>query len=209
MYNDIIDSMNESSINFDNNTQFPNYNLYNFNIITYEKENTGYLNKVNNLPSYYLINKPELKKNNIEQDKKATSTKKNEKSNEPELYTSNDILSIFNKESNKDKFRENLKKLKFSEYIEDDLQLTKKKRIRSDFNYDNLFLQSNNNSKNNEKGKNRGRKTNDNNNKRETHDKRSPDNIIKKAKVDIFNYAISFLNNILKENFKKMWNYYN
>ena len=206
---DIYDSMNESSINIDNNTQFPNYNLYNFNIITYEKDNTGYLNKVNNLPSYYLINKPELKKNNIEQDKKATSTKKNEKSNEPELYTSNDILSIFNKESNKDKFRENLKKLKFSEYIEDDLQLTKKKRIRSDFNYDNLFLQSNNNSKNNEKGKNRGRKTNDNYNKRETHDKRSPDNIIKKVKVDIFNYAISFLNNILKENFKKMWNYYN
>ena len=111
---DIYDSMNESSINIDNNTQFPNYNLYNFNIITYEKDNTGHLNKVNNLPSYYLINKPELKKNNIEQDTKATSTKKNKESNEPELYTSNDILSIFNKESNKDIFRENLKKLKFS-----------------------------------------------------------------------------------------------
>ena len=192
MYNDIIDSMNENSINFDNNSQFSNYNLDNFNI--YEKDNTEHLNKVNNVPSYYLINKPELEKNNIEQVAK---------SNEPKLYTSNEILNIFNKESNKYIFRENLKKLEFSEYIEDDLQLTKKKRIRSDFDYDNLFLQSNNNSKNNEKGKKRGREAKDNNNKRETHDKRSPDNIIKKVKAAIFKYTLSFLNNILEENLEK------
>jgi len=194
MHNDINDSINEYSINFDNNAQFSNYNLDNFNISIYEKENTEHLNKVNNIPSYYLINKPELEKNNIEQVTK---------SNEPELYTSNEILNIFNKESNKYIFRENLKKLKFSSYIEDDLQLTKKKRLRSDFNYDNIFLQSNNNSKNDEKGKKRGREVKDNNNKRETHDKRSPDNIIKKVKAAIFKYSLSFLNNILKENFKK------
>ena len=64
-------------------------------------------------------------------------------------------------------------------------------------------MQSNNNSKNNEKGKKRGREAKDNNNKRETHDKRSPDNIIKKVKAAIFKYTLSFLNNILKENLKK------
>ena len=117
MYNDIIDSMNENTINFDNNSQFSNYNLDNF--IIYEKDNTEHLNKVNNVQSDYLINKPELEKNNIEQVAK---------SNEPKLYTSNEILNIFNKESNKYIFGENLKKLKFSEYIEDDLQLTKKKK---------------------------------------------------------------------------------
>ena len=112
MYNDIIDSMNENSIN----SQFSNYNLDNF--IIYGKDNTEHLNKVNNVQSDYLINKPELEKNNIEHVAK---------SNEPKLYTSNEILNIFNKESIKYIFGENLKKLKFSEYIEDDLQLTKKK----------------------------------------------------------------------------------
>ena len=80
--------------------------------------------------------------------------------------------------------------------------LIKKKRIRSDFNFDNLFLQSNNHSKNNEKGKKKGRETKDNNNKKETHDKRSPDNIIKKVKAAIFKYSLSFLNDIIKESFK-------
>ena len=192
MYNDIIDSMNENSINFDNNSQFSNYNLDNFNISIYETDNTEHLNKVNNVQSDYLINKPELEKNNIEQVAK---------SNEPKLYTSNEILNIFNKESNKYIFGENLKKLKFSEYIEDDLQLTKKKRIRSDYNYDNLFLQSNNNSKNDVKKKKRGREAKENN-KREPHDKRSPDNIIKKIKAYIFIYTLSFLNDILKKNFR-------
>ena len=79
------------------------------------------LNNGNNIPSYYLIDKTELEKKNITQETKTTSTKNNEESHEPELYTSNDILSIFNKESNKGIFRENLKNLKFSEYIEDDL----------------------------------------------------------------------------------------
>ena len=36
--------------------------------------------------------------------------------------------------------------------------LLKKKRIRSDYNYDNIFLQSNNNSKNDVKKKKRGKK---------------------------------------------------
>ena len=46
----------------------------------------------------------------------------------------------------------------------------------------------------------RGRKTKEI--KYEIHDKRCPDNIIKKVKVIIFKYARLFLNNIIKENCK-------
>ena len=38
--------------------------------------------------------------------------------------------------------------------------------------------------------------------KRETHDKRSPDNIIRKVKVFIFKSILLFLNNIINENCK-------
>ena len=144
--------------------QFPNNTLYNINKINMINKNDE-----DNLGNFNLNYKPELEKKNTTKDTKSTSNKNNEDNCEPELYTSNDILNIFNNEQNKYIFGENIKKLKFSEYIEDDLQLTKKKRIRSDFDYDNLFLQSNNNSKNNEKGKKRGREAKDNNNKRETH----------------------------------------
>jgi hypothetical protein len=145
-----------------------------------------------------LINKSELEKKNITKDTKSNSNKDNEDSCEPKLYTSNDILNIFNKEQNKDIFSEIIKKLKFSEYIEDDLNLTKKKRIRP-LDFDVLIL--NNNLKNDEGKIKRGRKGKENNQK-ETHDKRCPDNIIKKVKVFIFKCALLFLNKIINENFK-------
>ena len=115
--------MNEPSIFFDNNESFESLD-YDLNSFNYEEEDYFFLNNV----PYNLLNKTEQEKSNISQDTKSASTKKNAENNEPELYTSNDILNIFNKESYKDIFSENLKKLKFSEYIEDDLQLTKKKK---------------------------------------------------------------------------------
>ena len=185
--------------------QFSNYSLYNLNNIKMisinEEDNLKHLNSVNHITSFYLAIKPELKMENIIKDTKSTSTNKNqnnEESHEPELYTSKDILSIFNKESNKNIFKEILENLKFSEDIEYDLQLTKKKRLRTYFDYDKLI---NENSKNDEKKNKRGRKT-IGNNKRETHDKNHPDNIIKKVKVAIFKYSLYFLNNLLKENFR-------
>ena len=71
--------------------------------------------------------------------------------------------------------------------------------MRTYFDYDKLIL--NENSKNDEKKNKRGRKT-IGKNKRETHDKNHPDNIIKKVKVAIFKYSLYFLNNLLKENFR-------
>ena len=169
--------------------QFPNNSLYNIN-----KINVINKNDEDSLGNF----KSELEKKNTTKDTKSTSNKNNEDSCEPQLYTSNDILNIFNNEQNKDIFTENIKKLKFSEYIEDDLNLTKKKRIRP-LDYDVLIL--NNNLKNDEGKIKRGRKGKENNQK-ETHDKRCPDNIIKKVKVFIFKCALLFLNKIINENFK-------
>ena len=116
--------------------QFSNYSLYNLNNIRMisinEEDNLKHLNSVNHnhITSYYLAIKPELEMKNIIKDTKSNSTIKNqnnEESLEPKLYTSKDILSIFNKESNKNIFKEILENLKFSEDIEYDLQLTKKK----------------------------------------------------------------------------------
>ena len=168
--------------------QFPNNSLYNIN-----KINVINSNDEDNLGNF----KSELEKKNTTKDTKSTSNKNNEDSCEPQLYTSNDILNIFNNEQNKDIFTENIKKLKFSEYIEDDLNLTKKKRIRP-LDFDVLL---NNNLKNDEGKIKRGRKGKENNQK-ETHDKRCPDNIIKKVKVFIFKCALLFLNKIINENFK-------
>ena len=179
MNKNIYESINENNIFFGNNESFlspqmksPNYNLYNSNNInsinTFEEENLRNFNNVNDMESYYLINKSELEKKIIA--KNSTLIKTNEESNEPELCTSNDILSFLNKEQNKDILGEIIKKLKFSEYIEDDLNLTKKKRLRP-FDFDALIL--NKNIKSDEGKKKRGRKAKEN--KRKSHDKNCPD----------------------------------
>ena len=215
MFNSIYDPLNEYDLFLENNEslilpqiQLPTHILFHFNqlnnsfhdiksINTYEEFNLWLTNNTSNITFYDLINKDELEKINIT----FISTKTNEERGEPELYTSNDILGIFNKEQNKDLFKENLKQLEFSEYIEYDLELTKKKRIRP-FDFDELI--SNKNIKNDEekiKEKiKRGRKPTKQ--KRETHDKRSPDNIIRKVKVFIFKFILLFLNNIINENIK-------
>ena len=205
MFNSIYDPLNEYDLFLENNEslilpqiQLPTHILFHFNqlnnsfhdiksINTYEEFNLWLTNNTSNITSYNLTNKDELEKINI-----PTKTKTNEERGEPELYTSNDILGIFNKEQNKDLFKENLKQLEFSKYIEDDLNLTKQKRIIS-----------NKKIKNDEekiKKKKRGRKPTKQ--KRETHDKRSPDNIIRKVKVFIFKFILLFLNNIINENLK-------
>ena len=160
MFNSIYDPLNEYDLFLENNEslilpqiQLPTHILFHFNqlnnsfhdiksINTYEEFNLWLTNNTSNITSYNLTNKDELEKINI-----PTKTKTNEERGEPELYTSNDILGIFNKEQNKDLFKENLKQLEFSEYIEYDLELTKKKRIRP-FDFDELI--SNKNIKNDE-----------------------------------------------------------
>ena len=207
MFNSIYAPINEYNNFFLENNEsftlpqirFPDHSLYHFNYLnnsfhdiksinTYEEFNLWLTNNTSNITSYNLTNKDELEKINTT----FISTKTNEERGEPELYTSNDILDIFNKEQNKDLFKENLKQLEFSKYIEDDLNLTKQKRIIS-----------NKKIKNDEekiKKKKRGRKPTKQ--KRETHDKRSPDNIIRKVKVFIFKFILLFLNNIINENIK-------
>ena len=126
----------------------------------------------------------------------------------PEFYSLNDISNTFNKESITINF--NIKELTKDDFKED-LQLISKKSI----DFDNLrsiltkttdfpkeLIKNNNLEWKDQviKNKKRGRPK-DTESERETHNKMSPDNIIKKAKVIIFKYSLLFLNNILKNSY--------
>ena len=126
----------------------------------------------------------------------------------PEFYSLNDISNTFNKESITINF--NIKELTKDDFKED-LQLISKKSI----DFDNLrsiltkttdfpkeLIKNNNLEWEDQviKNKKRGRPK-DTESERETHNKMSPDNIIKKAKVIIFKYSLLFLNNILKNSY--------
>ena len=194
-YRNIFSEDNESpSLLF----KSPNYELDNFNQ-TNSIYQDNILNHIYHIPSNYSINQTEIEKKSISKCPKSTSTKinnKNQENDEPELLTPSDILNIFNKESNKDKFSEDIKKLKFRKDIADNLQLTRRKRKREDFEDDYDILNQNNELGDNKKKKKKGREKN-NLNRFEIHDKMCPDNIIKKVKVSIFNFSLYFLNNIL------------
>ena len=157
-------------------------------------DNSNNIDSVNDNDKYnqnnYLDNE-KIQRNNIPKDTKSTATKtnqKNEENDEPKLYTSNDILNIFNKKSNE--INENLKSLNFNENIDEELQLTRNKRKLYYFEYIDTFKD------NKTKMSNRGRKKK-NLNKVGIHDRMCSDNIIKKVKSAIFNYILFFLNNIL------------
>ena len=95
--------------------------------------------------------------------------------------------------------------MSFRKYIEEDLQLIKRKTRRDNFEYDNFLLNKNIDLKDNKTEKKRGRQTTIP--KRfEIHDKMSPDNIIKKVKSSIFNFICVFLNNII--NLDESYNLY-
>ena len=154
--------------------------------------------KFNIVPSYYLIDPEKMEMKNIPNFTKSTAAKTNQKkeeNDEPKLCDSNDILNIFNKQSNKDKISDDFKLLKFSKNIGDDLQLTRTKRKIDYVEYiDSLSI---NNKDNKNKKKKRGRKKENENKVYNIHDKMCSDNIIKKVKSAIFNYILFFLNNIL------------
>ena len=196
-------SINDDNIFFGNNDIFPSSQIQNqeyyldasdqFNSINEEEQLDN-----NNIPSYYLINKGGIEKNNILKSAKSTQAKTNEDYCLPNLYTPNDVLDIFNKDSNKQIFSEFLKQLNFNKNIEDDLQLTKKKRNRTNDKNDNIsILIQDNFAEGITKTKKRGRQTNKIL-KKEIHTKMWADNIIKKIKTAIFKYPLLFLNNILK-----------
>ena len=126
------DTINYRNDFFDNNESIPlslfqnqeyEFDFNNQFNLKYEEEKP---NKYYPIPSYYLINK-EVDNYNILKSTKSTQIKTNENNCLPILYTSNDILNIFNKESNKHKYFDSLKQLNFKQDIENDLQLTKKK----------------------------------------------------------------------------------
>ena len=86
-----------------------NYDINNFNQISlYEDEDEDEDDKFNycsQIPSSYL-KQSELEKTNISKGMKSTTfktTQKKEQNNEPELYTLNKIIKIFNEKLNQNK----------------------------------------------------------------------------------------------------------
>ena len=201
MINNIYELINEYRNTFsEENESFsspliksPNYDIdisNQFHSISQDKT----LYKIEYIPSHYIINQIGIEKNRNIKVKKSTSIirhQKTEENNEPKLFTPNDILNIFNKESNKYKFSEILKNLKFRKEIVDNLQLTRRKRKRDDFGDNKNYVLEND-----KKNPNRGR-IKKNLNRFEIHDKMCPDNIIKKVKSCFFKYILFFVNNLL------------
>ena len=203
MTSNTYDSINEyRNIFWENNNSFSSYlsqsqnnnNLDIFNQINSINKDDQFCN--NHIPSHYLINQTKIEIKNTAKRTKTTLSKtdyKIEENDEPMLFTPNDILNIFNKESNKDICNESLTNLKFRKDIIDNLQLSKKKRKRDDFEYD----ENKNNELEDDKNKKKRGRAKINLNRLEIHDKMCPDNIIKKVKSSIFNFILFFLNNLL------------
>ena len=214
-----------------NNNYFQNLNRTNNFLSSVEEDKDISKNKV--IPSYFYINKKEeeninknegiptelrIKENHntySKYDDKYDFLHKiveNNEGNAPHLYSFEKILSIFKKEENKNKFNEIINKYNNKEEIKEDIFFDKPEMrtiIAGEENIiDNELLdQKKQNKKESNKkvenlGNKRGRKTNEIKNIG-THNKMVPDNIIKKIKAKIFEYAIVFLNNILNNNKKE------
>ena len=193
MFNDYEHELIDDSLNLENNgflsfnpNQIQNINLDNPNIINEDiKFNNDYHKQI-----YFLIENEKTEKNNTPSLTKATGEKTKGKNDGPKLCTSQDILDIFNKESNINKISENFKSLNFNANIEEELQLTRNKKKLDFFEYIDYIKH------NDKKEKKRGKKK-ENINRIGVHDKMCSDNIIKKVKSSIFSYIHCFLNNIL------------
>ena len=214
-----------------NNNYFQNLNRTNNILSSIEEDKDISKNKV--IPSYFYINKKEeenINKNEgiptelrIKENQNTYSKYddkydflhkivENNEGNAPHLYSFEKILSIFKKEENKNKFNEIINKYNNKEEIKEDIFFDKPEMrtiIAGEENIiDNELLdQKKQNKKESNKkvenlGNKRGRKTNEIKNIG-THNKMVPDNIIKKIKAKIFEYAIVFLNNILNNNKKE------
>ena len=146
---------------------------------------------------YNFLNKKE-KKYNIK-DKQILEQKQEVEQQDkkaPKLFYLQDIQKIFQKK--KYNLNKIIQKINFENKIEDfkeDLQLIEKKRKRSYAEYEYGFIYELMDKKNQIK---RGRKTN-HIKKEGIHDKMCSDNIIKKLKAKLFEYALNFLNNILNK----------
>ena len=124
----------------------------------------------------------------------------------PELFNLDDIQKILQK--NKYNLNEFFQKINVENKMEDfkeDLQLAEKKKKRPFSEYEYGFIYELMDDKNGNKNKKivfdlnkRGRKTN-NIQKEGIHDKMHSDNIIKKLKAKLFDYALNFLNNIISK----------
>ena len=198
---------------------FKNLNQINSNLLSVE-EDKDLKNKIVQ-PFYSINNKEENLNRNKgiyteikEKENKITYNKndnqydflykivENNEGKAPVLYFFENILNIFKKEENKNKFNEIIKIYNNNEEKKDQFYLLDK-RTEISIDEENKHKSDlicnkfeNKNTEQNTIEKKRGRKTNEIKN-RGIHNKKVPDNIIKKIKAKIFEYSIIFLNNVI------------
>ena len=118
----------------------------------------------------------------------------------PEPFPLKNIIEIFNKDENKNKFQEIQQKISDKDF-ESDMNLLNKKRKNLDFEKNDLDL-----SEKEEKPDKRINKKGNNFKSTESqkkHDKLAADNVIKKVKGELFKYPIKFINKLINENMKE------
>ena len=214
-----IESLNENDAIGINESLFYNgiffYNMDNtpksLNTSLSKNENKDLSNTY--FPLSHLINKDNF--NVIKNEGVSTDflSKQEQNNNEPQFYSLENIFKIFKKNENEDKFKEIINKLNNEEVKAPAKLIGKKRKICSyedKYGYIYSLMDKTKQKENkieklnepNNKNNKRGRKTNKTKNIG-IHDKMAPDNIIKKIKVNIFEFPVLFLNNILDNNNKK------
>ena len=183
--NGFIDYPNENfqnliSLNQINNTIEKESDFYDEEI---ENDYVGFSQRktLETSPNYFIDNKILIKKNGKEL---------------PKLYYFNEIENIIKQGVYKSRFSDLVKKIKKNLFIEkkekkmetiEQKEKNKQEEQITDFDY------------NIKEGKKRGRKPENKEYNVGSHNKMSPDNIIKKIKAQIFIYPLYFLNNISNE----------
>ena len=120
----------------------------------------------------------------------------------PEPFPLKNIIEIFNKDENKNKFQDIQKVISDTDF-ESDMNLINKKRKNSDFEKDDLCIELN------EKGEESDKKVINKEinfksvKSQKKHDKLAADNVIKKVKGALFKYPIKFMNKLINENMKE------
>ena len=187
-YNPMIDYINENINHLFQNNKIEEKSYFDSEEIDDEIGVFSQRRTLETLPNYFIDKKKNLHKKNV-----LVS---------PRLYHFDKIEYIIKESVYENKFSDKVKKIKINSYIEKEekkmeeeelKEKNKKEEQINDFDYNNLFIFIQNDYVEKKK---RGREPENNEYVVGSHNKMSPDNIIKKIKAQIFIYPLNFLNNI-------------
>ena len=187
-YNPMIDYINENINHLFQNNKIEEKSYFDSEEIDDEIGVFSQRRTLETLPNYFIDKKKNLHKKNV-----LVS---------PRLYHFDKIEYIIKESVYENKFSDKVKKIKINSYIEKEEKKMEEEELKeknkkdeqiNDFDYNNLFIFIQNDYVEKKK---RGREPENNEYVVGSHNKMSPDNIIKKIKAQIFIYPLNFLNNI-------------